>query len=202
MSITKVTVVLNIKNLAGSRISTFGSHILTSITGNANFGTPYPGLRFLSTGITNVNNAITAQVKGNKASTQAVKDAEYQLKRILKIFAAYVEWISNDNATIALSSGFSLRQATTRTVASFTAIHGLNIGEVDVKSKASKDASYIFQYTTTPLVSASWVTSATIKQVKHTISGLTPGVMYWFRVAVVTKAGQQPWSNAVNIMVV
>ena len=202
MANSKVTVILNLRNVQGTRIAGFGTQIDTAMTGNANFTSIYPGLAILSSAITTLNNAVTHQVKGNKATTQAVKDAEYQLKRVLKILAAYVEWICNDNVTVALSSGFSVKHVTPKTVLPISAIHGLMIGEVDLKCKATPNASYIFQYTTTPLNAASWVTAATLKQVKHTVPGLTPGVMYWFRVAVVTKAGQQPFSIPVNLMVV
>src|SRR5208283_5097102 len=146
--IESVHVVLDVKNLEGTRIGTYGTHIYTCLNGNPNFPGIVPSLLTLQNLITALNNAVTLQVKGNKVTTKAVKQAEYNLKRLLKFYAAYVEYYSNDDAVKALSSGFSLRQHTTHTPAVFTAVHGLQIGSVDLKSKASKGASYIFQYTT------------------------------------------------------
>ncbi len=202
MTTLKVVVVLKIAGLRGSRLAVFAGHILTSLTGNTNFTGIYPGLTVLSAAITALNTAVTNQIKGVKSTTTAVRDAETQVRRVLKVMAAVVEYISNNNQTIALSSGFSIKSHTPKTVNDFNALHGLLTGSVNVKSKAFIDGSYIFQYTTTPLVPASWVTSATLKQVKHTITGLTPGVMYYFRVIVITRTGQQAPSTPINLMVV
>jgi Fibronectin type III domain len=196
---SRVHVVLHLTLISAQQLALFAAHILTSMTGNANFTTPFPPLLALQTAINNLNTAITNQVKGNKASTQAVKTAVYQLKRVLRAMCAYVEYTSNDNATIALSSGFSLAATHVRSTPPFSIRHNGNVGEMDARSKATAGASYIWQYTTTPLVLASWVTAATTTKARHTITGLTPGVMYYFRVTVVTKDGQQPASNAINI---
>ncbi|MHB8261306.1 MAG: fibronectin type III domain-containing protein [Bacteroidia bacterium] len=202
MTSLNVIVVLKINALKGSRLSTFAQHIYDSLNANPNFPGIYPGIGILQRVITALNTAIAGQRKGDKATTQAVKDAEKQVRRVLKVLAAVVEYISDNNATVALTSGFSLRTHTPKTQNDFSAVHGLLAGEVDVKSKAFTDGSYIFQYTTTPLNATSWQTASTKKQVKHTITGLTPGVMYWFRVIVVTRTGQQPPSTPVNLMVV
>ena len=50
-------------------------------------------------------------------------------------------------------------------------------------------------------IASSWVTAAITKQAKHTITGLTTGTNYSFRVALVIKTGQQPFSNAVALLV-
>lgn len=197
-----VIVTLKITGLKGARLAVFAQHIYDSLNANPNFPSIYPGLPLLLREIGLLNTAVTNQRKGNTASTQAVKDAEALVKRILKVLAAVVEYVSNNNATVALSSGFSIKTHTPKTLNDFSAVHGLLMGTVNVKSRGTKDASYIFEYTTTPLNATSWVTSATIKQVKHTITGLTPGVMYYFRVIVVTRTGAQPASTAINLMVV
>jgi hypothetical protein len=198
----RVHVVLLIARLSGSQLAVFAAHILLSMTGNANFITPFPTLVLLQTAINNLNAALNAQQKGNKLSTQKVKDARYQLQRLLRAMAAYVEFTSNDVVAVALSSGFSTSTHTTGSRAPLTAIHSMYSGQIDLRAKGVAGAgSYLFQFTQTPLNEASWTTATIIKQVKHSVPGLTPGVMYWFRVVAVTKDGQQPFSNAVNIMV-
>jgi hypothetical protein len=197
---TRVHVVLHLTLVSASQLAIFAAHILTSMTGNTHFTTPFPTLATLQTAITNLNNALAVQLKGNKASTQAVKAAVYQLKRVLRAMAANVEYISNDDATIALTSGFSLSQTGSHAAPPFVINHNGNLGQINAKAKAAGKASYIWQYTTTPLVAASWITSATTMQATHVFTGLTPGIMYWFRVAVVDKHGQQPFSNAINLI--
>ncbi len=200
--IESVYITINARNLKGVRIGAFASHIYNSLNGNVNFTGINPVLSVLQNLIDVLNNAIAVQIKGDKASTEAVRKAEYNVKRLLKFYAAYVEYFCNDNPVVALTSGFSLRAPSSRSTLEFTVVHGLQAGEVDVKSKATLNASYIFQFTTTPLVESSWVTSVIKKQCKHTIANLTVGTMYYFRVAVVTKDGQQPFCNPINLMVV
>ncbi len=197
-----VQVVCKIKGLRGAMLAAYSGHIYTSINGNTNFTGIFPAISVLNSANTALNTAVGAQVKGIKTTTDAVKQSEALVKRILKVLAANVEYTSNNNSVIALSSGFSIKNTTARTTNDFSAVHGLLSGSIDVKSKAAIDGSYIFQYTTTPLVPASWVTSTTSKQVKHTIPGLTVGVMYYFRVIVVTRLGEQPPSTPINLMVV
>ena len=198
----RVHVVLLISKLAASQLAVFAAHILLSMTGNTNFTTPFPTLVLLQTAINNLNAALNAQQKGNKQSTQKVKDARYQLQRVLKAMAAYVEFTANDVQAIALSSGFSISTHNAGSKAPLTLIHSIYSGQIDLRAKATEGAgSYIYQFTQTPLNEASWTTSTIIKQAKHSIPGLTPGLMYWFRVAAITKDGQQPFTNAVNIMV-
>ena len=151
--------------------------------------------------ITALNDAITAQTPGNKASTKLVKDKAYQLIRILKVFACYVEYISNDVAAVALTSGFSIRSTSSKTKAPLAAAHTGIVGEIELTAKAQTGAAYIYAYNATPANPATWVTAATSKKAKHVITGLTPGVAYGYRVALVTKAGQQAWSDVIVLIV-
>ena len=107
------------------------------------------------------------------------------------LFNKLCQYISNDDATIALTSGFSLAQTASHSTPPFVINHNGNLGEINTKAKAAKGASYIWQYSQTPLNAASWITDANTTQAKHTITGLTPGVMYWFRVALVADFGDQ-----------
>src|ERR1035437_3807177 len=102
-----VIVTLKVTGLKGARLAVFAQHIYDSLNLNTNFPSIYPGLPLLLRDIAALNTAVTNQRKGNTASTQAVKDAEALVKRILKVLAAVVEYVSNNNATVALSSGFS-----------------------------------------------------------------------------------------------
>jgi hypothetical protein len=197
---TKVVVTLNIARFSAVQKVTFAIHVQGSMTGNTNFTSPFPAVSVLGSAITAANAAIAAHQPGNKASTKNVNDKVYQLVRVLKAMAAYVEFTSNDNAVIALSSGFPIRNHTTPTKGPISAKHAVNSGQVNLVAKAEAGASYIWQYTATPGVPTSWVTAATTKQSKHSITGLTPGTSYSFRVALVTKSGQQPYSNAVVLL--
>jgi len=197
---TKIVVTLKLTKLSAEQKVTFATHVQSNMTSNTNFTSPFPALSVLGTAITAANTAIASQVPGNKSSTKNVKDKVYQLVRVLKAMAAYVEFTSNDNATIALTSGFFVKGHTTPTKGDITVKHGVNSGEIDLVAKAQRGASYVWQYTSTPSVSTSWVTAAITKQAKHSITGLTPATNYSFRVALVTKSGQQPFCNVVVLL--
>lgn len=197
----EVKISLSFKKLSVALAAVFGQSILTAITNNAYFPSPYPVLALLQTAVTNLNNAIAAQHPGDKSSTAAVVAAKRELNRVLKGLACYVEFESNTDETKALSSGFSLKQAVHAVASAFAATQGLQSGSADVSSPAGGN-SYIWGYTTDPIVAANWLIAATTSQASFTINGLTPGTKYWFRVALITPAGQQPWSNPAMVHVV
>lgn len=74
-------------------------------------------------------------------------------------------------------------------------------GEVDVAADRVRGAStYIFQYTTTPNVPASYQQAGIKTRSSMTVPGLTSGTTYWFRMAAVGTAGQSPWSDPAEKM--
>lgn len=121
-----VKIALNFKFLNAALAAVFGQSILTAMTNNVYFTNPFPTLSFLQTAITNLIGVIAAQHPGDKASTAAVKAAKYELNRVLKPLAAYVEYISNTDETIALASGFSLKRVTHVRLGAFIAVQGVN----------------------------------------------------------------------------
>ncbi len=196
-----VRISLNFKSVSAALLAIFAQSVISAITNNAFFINPYPVLGILQTAVNNLVSALAAQHPGDKASSEVVKLAKHELNRVLTALAAYVVFESNTDTAKALSSGFSLvgpRQAPSNV---FNAVQGLQSGSVDVSSPAGGN-SYIWGYTTDPIVEASWLVAATTSQASFTINGLTPGVKYWFRVALVTPAGQRPWCNPVMVHVV
>jgi hypothetical protein len=196
-----IRISLSFKRLSATLIAVFGQSILTAITNNVYFTNPYPALTILQTAVTNLVNAVAAQHAGDKASTAAVTAAKRELYRVLKMLAAFVEYESNTDEAKALSSGFSLVAVAQASINAFAAVQGLQSGSADVSSPGG-GSSYIWQYTTDPIGSAIWLGAATTSQASFTIHGLTPGTKYWFRVALISPAGQQPWSNPAMVHVV
>lgn len=56
-------------------------------------------------------------------------------------------------------------------------------------------SSYIIQKSPDPITGTSWTLAGVSTKSSATISGLTSGQKYWFRVAAVGAAGQGPWSD-------
>jgi hypothetical protein len=196
-----VKIALHFRALSAVLTSVFGHTILVGMTNNLNFPNPYPVLNLLDTALTNLDNAIANQHAGDKASTATVKAAKQEVLRILKALAAHVEFESNTDEAIALSSGFSLKTIAGKAAQVFNATQGVQSGSVDLVSPAT-GVSYIWQYAADPIASSKWTVAAIVAQAHFTINGLTPGTKYWFSVAIVTTAGQQPASNPVMVHVV
>ncbi len=196
-----VRISLAFKRLSAVLLAVFGQAVYTAVNGNTSFPAPYPALLLLQNAVNDLISKIALQQPGNKASTSAVKDAVVELNRILKALAGYVEFESNRNQTMALTSGFSILLGRMAKATVFTALQGLQSGSVDVNSPVG-GKSYIWGYTTDPVGSTAWLVAATTTQAYYTINGLAPGTKYWFRVALVTPDGQQDWSTPIMVHVV
>ena len=127
------------------------------------------------------------------------------LKLLLKSLVSYVEGIANADPVnaveIAQSSGIPEKKAAVHTPKTFSAKLGKVKGSVMLNTKAVKGGVYIYQMTTDPNNAASWVTLVSDKVVKFTKSGLTSGVRYYFRVAVVSRSVQGDWSHELDLVV-
>jgi hypothetical protein len=157
----------------------------------------------LQVAILALSNAVDAQIPGFTASTAAVKEAERQLNRILTALAAYVVYESDADQVKALTSGFSIKQPAQAHANTFTATQGLQSGSADLSSPAIPGGgAFIFEHTADPLSTPNWVTDATTVYASYTVTGLNPGTKYWFRVAQVTTAGQQPFGAPIMVHVV
>ena len=196
---SRVLIVLKLKGLSNAQLLVFANHILSSLTGNAHYATPFPALSVLQQCINNLSTALNAQQPGNKASTQAVHNAAYQAERTLRALAAYVQYTCNDDVQVALSSGFSIRQSASHSSSPITVKHGSLPGQFILKTKAVRGASYIWQYADNATPN-NWITAATSIQSTYTLNGLIPAHTYNFRVAVVDKNGQQPFNTQLNVI--
>ncbi len=73
---------------------------------------------------------------------------------------------------------------------------GNHEGELDLSWDAVSGArSYLIQKRTDPNTPSSWTHAGTSTKSSITISGLTSGTRYWFRVSAVGAAGQSGWSD-------
>jgi hypothetical protein len=194
---------LKFKQLSPANLSVFAKTILLAMTGNANFPNPYPVLNLLQAAILALSTAVDAQVKGVKATTQAVKKAQRDLNRLLTALAAYVVYESDTDEVMALSSGFSLQGPSVPQSNTFTATQGVLSGTVDLNSPGiAGGGAFIYGHTADPLSTPNWIVDATTVYASYTVTGLTPGTKYWFHVALVTSLGQQSFGDPVMVHVV
>ncbi len=199
MKIVEVTV--NVKGLTPTMKLNLANHIYSSVNGNSNFTALFPTAATLLTVTNGFSTALSNQKKGDKTSTATMKDALHKMMRTLKAMAACVEYLSNDNETIALSSGFSIKVHGVKTSGPLTLSHGAVSGTINLVHKSIRGASYKWQYSPDPITATSWVDAGSTTVVKNSISGLIPGKVYWFRVATIKGRTQSNWGTAVSLMV-
>ena len=79
---------------------------------------------------------------------------------------------------------------------SFVATTGDSDGEIDLSwSSVNGAQSYIIELSLQAPPNASWTHIQTVTKSSHTVTGLTSGTRYWFRVAAVSAGGQSGWSD-------
>ncbi|MBI4947059.1 MAG: fibronectin type III domain-containing protein [Bacteroidetes bacterium] len=179
--------------------------IVTSMTGNINFTTPVPALAIITTNANNLESAYIAAQGGGVDDTANMHAKEQILDLSLKSLAAYVEGIANANPAnaeaIILGAGMEVKTQAIHTARDFHVETTENPGEVKLITKFVGRATFIWQMATDPNNESSWQTIGQATQAKLVKTGLTSGTRYYFRVAVIDKDGQHPWSHVLNTIV-
>lgn len=174
------------------------------VSGNISTVSAFTSLNVFITQLQSSINALdaanTAQKSGDKSTTSAVKEATAELKRILRKLAADVEFISADNETVALSSGFGVKKQPVKSARSFKAVQGEVSGTVNLELNSFGRAAYQWEMSEESAGVFNFV-SVTL-QSKTTITGLTPGTKYWFRVAVITAKAKLEYTDPYMVHVV
>ncbi|HEV7230707.1 MAG TPA: fibronectin type III domain-containing protein, partial [Bacteroidia bacterium] len=123
----------------------------------------------------------------------------------LKTLSGYVEGIANldpvNAENIIISAGMAVKKPSVHGPKLFTAKPGKAAGSVNLDSKAEKGAVYVYEMTTDPNTPASWTNIYIGKTTKFLKTGLSSGQRYYFRVAVIIKGVQEPWSPVVNVVI-
>ncbi len=178
--------------------------IISGMTGNINFPTPSPSLDDVGTALADFQLAVTAAANKDREKVVLKKQAKLDLIQLLNSLAGYVTFTANGDATILAGSNFDFYKQRTPVVITqpqnVTVTSGVNSGDLIINSLSVNGAkSYIHQYMAdADKANGSWISvNGTAK--KCTITGLTPGTLYWCRIAAVGgKGGQVVYSDAVS----
>lgn len=175
-------------------------NVLNSLTGNVNFPSPYEPLTVITAAIGDLDTAITNQKPGDVASTATLHAKATEVKACLKVLALYVWRKSNGDEAMALGSGFDISKPAGKPAKTFIAKNGSLTGTVLLETLSGGRAAYRWEISADPIGVWTEVTTSIIS--KHTVEGLIPGVKYWFRVALITSAGKQNYSDPYMVLVV
>lgn len=196
----QIIVVAFPKGLNEFELLTHGNYVYKHLYGNPNFKDPLPKLEDLLSFINALDKAIKSRTEGEKWSVNAVKDAEKNLRRILRGLASYVEVVGNNVDTVILSSGFTIKKNGGKAARSFSAKQGSNSGTVDLIAPSSRKAAYRWEMSLSPTEGWSVIDVTNISET--TITGLNPGEKYWFRVSVIDGKTKGPYTDAYMVHVI
>lgn len=195
---------LNLRGLSALEIVALGRRVAASLTNNPDFPNPQPPLATLTAAIDDLETAVgdLDRSKQETATKVSIKDDKQAAAvALLRQSAAFVEAVGGDNESLILSAGMEVRSAASPSQppaapGDLSTSEGDHEGEVDLHWNKIKGAkSYEIQRSPDPPTATSWQHAAVSAKSSATISGLTSGTRYWFRVAAITSAGQSGWSD-------
>jgi hypothetical protein len=201
----KKLVALSTSKLTTTQIIANAQHYVGQMTGNAHFPTPNPALALITTQADATQKAYDTSLTRIRGSAGIMHTELKKLTIDLKLLAAYVENVANadpDNAeSIINQAGMMVKKPSVRKPKTFSADPGKAPGSVLLNTKAEKGGVYLYEMTTDPNTASSWTVISTDNKVKFTKTGLSSGIRYYFRVAVVVKSVQGSWSPVLNVII-
>ena len=179
-----------------------GRRVLSMMKDNDRFPHPSPSLAEFT--------ALSDQLEEAEAAMDRSRLKTEKRNAALKLFTgafknlqAYVEAVANGNQSIVLSSGFELRNHNTRSLilpapVGVKAYRNGFSGQVGLKWSPVKGKKVYSIEMADSLVSGNWVPAGYSTKAKVTVTGLTPGQLYYFRVRVINPAGLSDWSEVAS----
>jgi hypothetical protein len=197
---------LNLKGLSIPEKVARARQIVTALTGNADFASPQPALADVTASINALETAYNeAQVARQeaKAKTSAQGQKEEEVGHILSQLASYIDSASGGDETKIKNAGLDVRSTSGASVsggstapAALEATASDYDGQIDLRwERVEKAKSYLIERSPDPPTGTSWSPAAVVTKARASVSGLTSGTKYWFRVAAVNTGGQSAWSD-------
>lgn len=185
---------------------TFLYHIVTCLTGNANFATPSPSAATLKAAADGLSEANAKAKHGGPADT-ADRDAKRKAaEALVDQYVAYaqatVKAQAGDPATakaMILGGGLSVREHNQAPKPPLAPKYGAVSGQVLLVALAvAATATYFWEVSSDGKV---WQTLPYTMKAKTTVSGLTAGQVYYFRFRAQTRKGMGDYSQVVSLLV-
>jgi hypothetical protein len=188
----QIKLALNMEGLDPSGTELQANTIYMALTSTTNFPGLAPYLPILATGISDLRSALTAP----QYASVAVHNRVIHVRKVLNAIKGLVELECGNDEEKALSSGFTLRQGNSIKPKSFNAVQGNVSGTVDLVCPfAGTRAAYVWELTTDISVATDWKQFKISNTTSTQVSGLSPGIRYWFRVRAIVQDEEQPYSD-------
>jgi hypothetical protein len=194
----KAKVKVGIRGLSTTQLVALARNVVTNSTGKATL----PGVQAELPGLTTAANDAetaeqdqTAKQQVAQTATSTAHDKVVILVDKVNRAGAKVDLDADGNPTIILESGFAVA-GTPTPAGPMPQVPGLAATSGDLGSTAdlvwqpvANNHGYIIDATTTPTNAASWQRVANSSASKVTVTGLTAGTKYFFRVAALGTGG-------------
>jgi len=180
----------------------FARNIVTSMTGNVSFPTPVD-LAEISAAADALESATESALNGGRIQHLAKREAVEALRKLLRNEGAYVQSASDGDANKILSAGMLVNKKPQpvgvlpapkdllATVSNFEGAIDLDWARVD------GGRSYtVYINSGDPNDDKAWTPVYATTKSRATITDLSPGTFYWFKVAANGAAGMGPVSDA------
>jgi hypothetical protein len=181
--------------------------IVTAMTGNANYATPFPALAVITAALDDLQAKITAAAGRDRMAIAERNTAWQQSKSLIRQLANYVEMHCQNDLDILLSSGFTATKVATP-VGPLAAPVNLQYrytgqtGEVELRMNAVYGVRGGYPIERSEEDTDIWVPVLTSTKTRLVIGNFTRGKNYRLRAAAIGAAGQSPWSNPVDFLAV
>jgi len=195
---------LNLRNLSVTEKIAKGRQIVTALTNNASFPNPSPPLTEVTTAVDELEKAFASvqAARSEVATKSATQDnAATKLDQTLTQLAGYVESVAGKNDTLITSAGMETKSAPSAPAVpgapqGLSAAAGEHDGEINLVWRPVTNArSYIVEFSLDPAAANTWTHAGVATAANKTMTNLTSGKRYWFRVAAVGAVGPSGWSE-------
>jgi hypothetical protein len=184
-----------------------GRDVVTAMTGNTNYTTPFPALADITTALDDLQAKITAAAGRDRMAMAARNAAWETAKSLMRQLANYVQAHCQNDLDILLSSGFTASK-TPAPVGALEAPGNLRIrylspsGTVELRMAAVYGVRGGYAIQQAEGEDGPWIPVVISSKSVAEISGLTPGKSYRLRAAAIGAAGQSGWSNPVEFIAI
>ena len=194
---------LELQKKSDTELRAFAELILSGMTGNPNFATPFPALTDVSAQLAAYAAALLDHDNKHAAAENAttLKDNQRELlERLITRLANYVDNVADGDAVIIQSANIPVRDTAAPVgqlppPGNLRARASLNDGQVDLDCEPCNGASTYEWQCRLHVDGQEYVTVKTSTSSRIELTGLTPGALYAFRVRAIGAAGPGIWSD-------
>ena len=180
--------------------------VVTDMTGNASYATPFPALADITTAADELEVARKKAEEGGKGTASAMHEKEKVVDSLLTAESHYVDYQSNGVESVIISSGFEARSTHASHLPkpnppfAVEAISKMNAGELLIRFKTDvKSLLYLAERTNAStngnVPTDTWTKVGLSSRKSLLVKDLTAGAYYGFRVAAISPSGQSDWSE-------